>query len=126
LEKLAGQPRLTAELRAIRQRGLALVDRDAATFSRVIRSINRRDQRAWTRALKASIDIPRQVFRDSQRLLVLSRAVRRTINPRYRVDLRCAVAIAKAAGTSARALVITNLAWLADPAYSRRLRRELG
>lgn len=125
LEKLAQQPRLIAELGAIRRRGAALVDRDAETFARIIYALHRRNRRASRRALTTATEIPRQVFRDARRLLVLSRAVRRTISPRYRVDLNCAVAIAKAAGTSARGLIMTNLAWLADPAYSRRLRREL-
>ena len=136
IEKLARQPRLVAELRAIRRRGVMLVDRDAETFARVIRAFSRPPRQAlsagrgrnWPavrRALKASIEIPWKVFRDTRRLLVLSRAVRQTISPRYRVDLDCAAAIAKAAGASARALMMTNLAWLEDPAYSRRIRQQI-
>lgn len=125
IEKLARQPRLAAELGAIRRRGVGLVDGDAETFARVIRSLSRRNRPASRRALKAAIDVSRQVFRDARRLLVLSRRVRRAISPRYRVDLDCAVAIARAAGVSARALIMTNLAWLGDPVYSRRIRKQI-
>ena len=136
IEKLARQPRLAAELGAIRRRGLGLIDHDAETFARVIRSLSRpprqvhsagrgRNRPASRRALKAAIDVPRQVFRDARRLLVLSRTVRRAVSPRYRVDLDCAVAIATAAVASARGLVKTNLAWLGDPVYSRRIRKQI-
>ena len=81
--------------------------------------------RLFRRRLKAAIEIPRQVHDDAHRVLTLARGLKRAIPPRYRVDLHCAEAIARAAAASARALIMTNLAWLNEPAYSRRMRRRL-
>lgn len=124
LEKLASRAASIRRARRIRTRCLRLIDDDAATFARVIRA-SRRSRAAWARALKSAIGVPAEVLRHAAALLRLSRALRREIHPRYRVDLDCAVLLARASGQAARALVATNLAWLGDPAYARRIRRQL-
>lgn len=124
LEKLANRAASVSAARRIRTRCTRLIDADALTFARVIRA-SRRSRPAWARALKAAIGVPADVARHAAALLGLARALRRDIHPRYRVDLDCAVFLAKASGQAARALVATNLAWLNDPAHARRIRRKL-
>lgn len=124
MEKLARRPQAVAAARAVRARATQLIDEDARAFSRVIRAMSQQPRLVRPR-LKAAIDVPRRVHDDAQRLLALTRGLKRSIPPKYRVDLDCAEAIARAAATSARALILTNLAWLNEPAYARRLRRQL-
>ena len=125
LEKLANQQTLTRAMRTIRTRCATLTHQDAKTFARVIRATARGDRLATQRALKAAIDIPRQVYVNSQQLLKFSYRIKQTLHPKYQVDLRCAQALAKASGQAARALVMTNLSWLGDGAYRARLAKQL-
>jgi len=125
LEKLASRSTAARPLRAMRTRCVGLVGQDAAAFSRVIRAKARRNRLAVQRALRAAIEIPAEVYASSQQLLKAASQIKQTIHPSYQVDLTCAVALAKASGQAARALVITNLAWLGDRAYSRQLHRKL-
>lgn len=128
LEKLASRPTTIGSIRTVRTTCARLIHQDATAFARVIEAQARRDHHAVQQALKTAIDIPWQVYACSRRLLRASFPIRQTISPRFRSDLRCAVALAKASGEAARVLVMTNLAWLGDGAYSRRvysrLRRE--
>lgn len=124
LEKLANRAASIRSARTIRTRCARLIDDDAVTFARVIRA-SRRTRQAWARALKAAIDVPVELAQHAAALIRLARTLRRDISPRYRVDLDCAVLLAHASGQAARALVATNLAWLDDPAYARRIRRRL-
>ena len=126
LEKLLSPARDIRRFRVLRQRCATLVDEDARTLSHVIRAYYHGDARAAKRRLKAAIRIPADICLASQELLAQARASAHLIKPRYRVDLRCAMELAKAAGTSARALVETNLSWLDEPAFTRRVRAELG
>lgn len=125
LEKLATHPTITQAMRTIRARCATLTHQDAKTFARVIQATVRGDRSATQRALKAAIDIPRQVYVDSQQLLKFSHRIKQTLHPKYQVDLRCAQALARASGQAARALVVTNLSWLGDRAYRARLSRQL-
>lgn len=126
LEKLLGPSCDIRRFRALRRRCTELIDADARTFAGVIKAYYQRDERAAKQRLKAAIRIPADVCLASQELLAQARASARLIKPRYRVDLRCAMELAKAAGFSSRALVETNLAWLDEPAFSARIRTELG
>ena len=125
LEKLARSAVHRKPLRTIRTRCLRLVKTDADSFARVVRAHSRHDARATTKALKAAIDVPLQVCRDASQARKISIAIRPSIRRHYDVDLRCAVELAQAAGKAARALVTTNLTWLDDPKYSRRIRQQL-
>jgi formiminotetrahydrofolate cyclodeaminase len=120
LEKLATQPSTARLLRTIRTRGVELIHQDATAFARVIEAQGQQHQPAIHRALKQAIAIPLEVWASSQRLLNVAPRISKTMKPRYRVDLRCAVLLAKAARDAARALVTTNLAWLGDQATRRR------
>ena len=126
LEKLLSPSRDVRRFRALRHRCALLVDADATTFSKVIEAYYRREPRTAKRRLKAAIGIPAEVCLTAQELLAQARASAHLIKPRYRVDLRCAMELASAARTSARALVDTNLAWLDEPSYARRVRARLG
>ena len=124
MEKLARQPRVIAAARLIRRRQTRLIDEDARAFARVIQAMSTRPG-LFRRRLKGAVDIPAQVHDDARRLGRLARGVKRTIPPRYHVDLLCAEALAEAAAQSAKALIMTNLAWLNEPAYAQRIRRRL-
>ena len=125
LEKLIADPRAARRLRQARRECLALLQRDAEAFARVIRTTRRKDRRAFRVALQAATEVPCRVFEHAQRVQVACRAAQRAVKPRFQSDLRCAMAVAMAAGESARTLVQTNLAWLGDPAYAARIRRRL-
>lgn len=125
LEKLIVQPAKSARVRRIRAACLALVDRDAVVFSRVIQATRHQDRRRFAAALKAATDVPFAVFRHAQALQVAAQDARRAINPKFQSDLRCAVALAGAAGEGAKVLVLTNAAWLRDARYTRQMTRRL-
>ena len=125
LEKLVHSPGAARRLARVRRDCLRLIQRDADAFARVIRTTRGRGRTAFARALKAATDIPCAVFEHAQAIQAACRSAQRSVKPRFQSDLRCAMAIALAAGESARTLVQTNLAWLDDQAYTRRIRRRL-
>lgn len=125
LEKLVHDPTAVRALRRIRRECLSLIDRDAATFARVIQTTRRKQRSVFARSLKAATEIPCRVFERAAALQAACRAAQRTVNPRFQSDLRCAMATALAAGESARTLVYTNLAWLNDRAYTQQVERRL-
>jgi len=125
LEKLVVQPAAAQRLRRIQRTCLALMPRDARAFSQVIRATRHSDRRRFQRSLKAATEVPWQVFAHAQTVQGMCRSAQRSVKPRFQSDLRCALAVALAAGESARTLIHTNLAWLNDTAYTRRMRRRL-
>jgi len=125
LEKLLNRSPSTRAVRAIRLRAAAFVDEDATAFSRVIKAYYQHDQSAARAALRTATKIPLGVHASAGQLLRIARQQKRTISARYQSDLTCVVTLATAARKSARALVLTNLSWLNDPAYSRRARQQL-
>ena len=124
VEKLARRRQTIAAARGIRLRCARLMDEDAQAFACVIRALAERP-RLFPSRLKSAIEIPAQVHDDAHLVLRLVRQTKQTIPPRYHVDLQCAEAIAIAAAQSAQALIKTNLAWLNEPAYAKRMRRRL-
>lgn len=125
LEKLITRPALSARVRRIRASCLALADQDVVVFSRVIQATRHQDRRQFAAALKKATDVPFAVFQHSRRLRAAVAQVRRAINPKFHSDLRCALALADAAGTGARVLILTNLAWLRDARYTQQMKRRL-
>ena len=125
LEKLVIQPTAAKRLRRIRRACLALIPRDARAFSQAIQATRHSDRRRFRRSLKAATEVPWQVFAHAQTVQGMCEAAQRSVKPRFQSDLRCALAVALAAGESARTLIHTNLAWLNDAAYTRMMRRRL-
>lgn len=125
LEKLLVQRSKADVIRRIRASCMALAERDAVVFSRVIQATRQQDRRRFAAALKAATDVPFTVFRHTRALRAAGHAARKSINPKFQSDLRCALALADAAGEGARILVQTNLAWLRDARYTRQMRRQL-
>ena len=125
LEKLVHDQAAARRLRRIRRECLGLIDRDAATFARVIQTTRRKQRSTFVRSLKAATDIPCRVFEHAATLQAACRAAQRTVKPRFQSDLRCAMATALAAGESARTLISTNLTWLNDRTYTQQVERRL-
>ena len=125
LEKLVVSPSQGKRLRAIRKECVLLIHRDAERFARVIQATRQKRRPAFSRALKTATDVPCRVFEHTQVVQAACRAAQRSVKPRFQSDLRCAMAVAMAAAESARTLIHTNLAWLNDRAYTKRVRRRL-
>ena len=126
LEKLIANPVQARRLRRIRQECVALIERDARAFARVIRASRRgTSRRLFERALQAATRAPLQVFTHAQALCAAANAAERSVKPRFRSDLRCALALARASRDGAKALILTNLIWLNDASYARTVRRHL-
>ena len=125
LEKLVHEPRVGRQLRRIRQECVRLIQRDAELFSQVIRATQQKRRQVFARALKAATDIPCRVFEHAQTIQAACRTAQRAVKPRFQSDLRCAMAVALAAGESARTLILTNLAWLNDRTYTKQVYRRL-
>ena len=121
LEKLVHQAGTAQRLRRIRRECLGLARRDAEAFADVIQTTRRKNRAAFHRTLKAATEIPCRVFEHAAAVQSACRAAQRAVKPQFQSDLRCAMAVALAAGESARALVNTNLAWLNDPNYTVRI-----
>ncbi|MBI1992135.1 MAG: cyclodeaminase/cyclohydrolase family protein [Candidatus Omnitrophica bacterium] len=125
LEKLVFHAPTARRIQRIRRSCIELVQRDAVTFSRVIQAIRAGEHQAFRRTLKSATEVPCQVFEHAQVIRAVCRAAQRSVEPRFRSDLRCAMAVALAAGESARALIDTNLAWLNDARYAQAVHRRL-
>ena len=125
LEKLTNGSPAARSSRQMRSRCTPLIERDAKAFSRVIQAYYQQDRSAARRALKAAIDIPITVYTSSQQVLALGQKARRMIRPKFRSDLTCVLALAEASRQASLALIETNLAWLGDRAYSRRVKQQL-
>ena len=125
LEKLVHDAGTARRLRRIRQECLTLIHRDADTFARVIETARRDEPAVFRRSLKAAIEIPCRVFEHAERLQAACRAAQRAVKPQFQSDLRCAMAVARAAAESARTLVHTNLTWLNDRIYTQKIERRL-
>ena len=91
----------------------------------MIRAYYQDNRPAAKQALKRAIEIPVEVYASTQRLLRLAESLTTTVPARYRVDLQCAVALARAAGEAARLLVMTNLVWLGDRTYRLHTQHKL-
>ena len=125
LEKLLTHPQGRRRVHAIRRSCVALMERDAIVFSRVIQATRTNRPRTVAQRLKVAIQVPCQVVRHASAIQAACRAAQRYIKPRFQSDLRCAMAVARAAEVSGLALIETNLAWLDDPAHTKRIRRQL-
>lgn len=125
LEKLITDAATARRLKRIRRRCVALIDHDAATFSRAIAATRTGRRRDFTRALKRATEVPYQVFADAHAIRAIGRATRQAIKPRFQSDVRCAVALAEAAARSSETLIRTNLTWLKDRAYTAHMSRRL-
>lgn len=125
LEKIATRPHLVQQARRHRQVCVRLIHRDAQTFARVIQATRTNNHPAFQRRLKTATDVPCQVLAHAQAVQRACQAAQRSVKPQFQSDLRCALALASAAGESARVLIQTNLAWLKDPAYARQVRRRI-
>ena len=108
-----------ASARKLRACCTRLIEVDAQAFSRVVRAGARQDQQALRRALRVATDIPCQVGECAQQVLSIARRIRARVSPNYRVDLRCAEALARAAKQSAQALVAANRVWAKQIAARR-------
>lgn len=125
LEKLVQSPRLTRRLRVIRRECVDLIEADARTFAGVIRAIREDDRPSFRRSLKAATEIPCRVVEHARLVQVACEAATRDVKPRFQSDLLCAMATARGAEESARALIRTNLAWLKDQRYAAQIHRRL-
>ena len=125
LEKLVHRAALITRLRRIRRECTALIQRDAKMFARVIQATRHKNRQRFSRALKTATEVPCRVFEDALTVQRACRDAQRSVKPQFQSDLRCAMAVALAAAESARTLVLTNLAWLNDRAYTKRIRRRL-
>ena len=125
LEKLVSAAAGARSLRSTRTQAARLVQRDAETFARVIKAYYQQDRAAIKRTLKEATEVPLAIAQASAQVLAVARQMKRTIKPRYRSDLTCVEALARASRRAAEAFVSTNLAWLDDPAYTRKVRKQL-
>ena len=125
LEKLLLNARTVRQVRRLRCECVALIERDAEAFARVIQATRSHRSGTFQRALRRAIDIPCRLITCCQLIEAHGRRIQPEIKPQFRSDLRCALAVARAAREGALALVDTNLAWLNDQAYAGRVRRRL-
>lgn len=125
LQKLVVRPQTARRLRGIWKECLELVEQDAVLFARVIQATRRNNRHTFARTLKEATEVPCRVFERAQAIQAACRAAQRAVKPRFQSDLLCAMAVAMAAGQSADVLIQTNLAWLDDRAYTKRIRRRL-
>ncbi len=125
LEKVVVEPSVLQRLRRIRRVCVELIQRDATAFAAVIRAIRQQNTRAFRMTLQAATEVQWQVFECARRVGADGTAAQRLVKPRFQSDLRCAMAMARAAEVSARTLIVTNLAWLHDRSYTRAIRRRI-
>ena len=125
LEKLTPSSAAGRRFARVRRACVRLIQLDADLFADVIRAMRAGRQETFQRALKAATEVPCQVFEHAHAVQAACRSAVRTISPKFQSDVTCAQALAVAAATGARALINTNLAWLHDPAHTKRIHRRL-
>ena len=125
LQKLVTRPELIRRLQRVRRECVRLIPRDAKTFARVIQATRGHRRAVFERALKTATDVPCQVHEHAETILAAGRRAQRDIKPRFQSDLKCAMAMAFAGQTAARALIDTNLEWLHDVVYTRNTQQRL-
>ncbi len=125
LEKLMVHPGTVRTLRRRRLECVRLIQRDATTFAAVIQATRPHRRQQFQRNLKVATEVPCRVFEHAQAIQTACRLATRTVKPRFQSDLRCAMALALAAGESARTLIETNLVWLGDSRYTKTVHNRL-
>ena len=125
LEKLLIDPQQARRLRRLRQACLALIERDAHTFARAINATRQQRADGFRRALKAATQLQWQLYASAHAIQAICLRTQATVRPRFRSDLRCAQALARAGSQGAKTLIVTNLAWLRDARYTRQMTRRL-
>jgi len=125
LEKLTTRPSAALRLRRSRRECLRLIEQDAACFARVIQAMRAGRREAFVRSLKVAIDVPCRIIFQARSVRRQARASQQRIARQFHSDLQCVVALTQAAEQGAAALVRTNLSWLADRTYARRINRRL-
>ena len=125
LEKLVLQDSVKRRLRRLRKDCLKLAQSDADVFAKVVRAARGEQPSAFRRILKKAIQIPLAVFGHAQTVRKLCELLQGRIRKGFQSDLRCALALALAYGEGARTLILTNLAWLDDPRYTKQIRARL-
>ncbi len=125
LEKLTASPQQARRIKRIRQQCVQLIEHDASTFASVIHAMRARNRRVFVRCLKAATEAQYRVFAQAQTIRLACRRARQAISPRLQSDVRCAQALAEAAGEAAQTLIRTNVAWLNDRAYTNTIQRRL-
>ena len=124
-EKLTATAAPRRRLQGLRRACLRLCRADAEAFAQVVRASRAGHRETFARSLKAATEIPYEVLAHACRVERVCEELRRAIPPRFRSDLICAQALARAASTAARGFIDTNLAWLDDLRYARRMRRRV-
>ncbi len=112
LEKLVGPGAVRRQLRRARQQAVRTIEKDARVFARVIAATRRVNASAFRSALKRATALQVGVLEVARNVQKQGRAVRRSIPPKFQSDVRCALALARAAETSAQGLIRANQAWL--------------
>lgn len=125
LEKLVLQEAMRQRLRRLRKDCLKLAQRDADAFAQVVCASRDKQPAIFKRMLKQAIQIPLRVFGHAQTVRKLCERLQGRIRKGFQSDLRCAVALALASGEGARTLILTNLAWLDEPRYTKQIRARL-
>lgn len=125
LQKLVIRKASVRRLKRLRRASLLLIDRDARTFAKAIAATRLGNRRRFVAALKQATEVPFCVFANAHQVIAMGLAEKRAIKPQFQSDVRCALAAAWAAAGSAQALILTNLAWMKDAAYARRMRKRL-
>jgi len=125
LEKLVLERAVKQRLHRLRKDCLKLAQSDADVFAQVVRSVRGGNRSAFRKTLKQAIQIPLRVFGHAQTVRRLCERLQGRIRKGFQSDLHCAVALALASGEGARTLILTNLAWLGDHQYTKKIRERM-
>jgi formiminotetrahydrofolate cyclodeaminase len=112
LEKLVATEAARRPLRRGRRQAVRVIQEDARVFARVIAATRRSNPQAFRTALQRATALQVSVLNVARDVQQKGRAVRRTIPPKFQSDLRCALALARAAETSAQGFIRANRVWL--------------
>lgn len=125
MEKLSPRRDWVTRCAAIRCECLRLVQEDADVFSKVILAFRKQRIRLAYRQLKGATKLQCRVFQHARRLEQMAQTAKESLASRLQSDLCCVIALARAAQTASRELILTNISWVNERPYSRKMRQWL-
>lgn len=125
IEKVSDNTEVRKEVKRFRRVAQTAVVADAGVFKKVLTAMRRRQRPEFKKRLKEATELQLELYQIAYVLSAAAKKLRSEIKAEYRCDLKCAEELLTASKKGAQALIRANLDWLSDPAYTRKIEKEL-
>ncbi len=125
IEKVTPNPQVQQETARFRALALQSTTQDATVFKRVLLAMRKGKRAEFKKNLRAATDLQLEIYQLAHLLLAGTKQAHREVKSDYLCDLKCARALLKASKEGAKALILANIDWLDDAAYTKKIQKEL-